>query len=66
MRIHAPFYVRGVWTWITWTAPSDALGSVYGACVAKATAIGATMWDSSQASVMINGTVTQGHPTVFR
>jgi hypothetical protein len=61
IKIHAPFYVRG-WQWHTWTAHTS---NTHAACLDKANELGATMWDTSQASVMIDGTVTAGHPTVL-
>ena len=62
IKIHAPFYLHGVWSWQTWTCQESNLRA---ACADKATELGAKMWDASQASMMINGTCVEGHPTVF-
>lgn len=62
IEMYAPFYVKGSWQWLRWTAHTS---NTHAACLDKAVELGATMWDTSQASVKIDGTVTAGHPTVF-
>lgn len=62
IKMHAPFFVKGSWRWETWTAHTS---NTSAACLDKANELDASAWDTSQASVMIDGTCTQGHPTVF-
>jgi hypothetical protein len=38
---------------------------MHAACADKASELGAVTWDTSQASMMINGTCVTGHPTAF-
>jgi len=61
IKMHAPFFI-GRWQWLTWTTD---IANTHAACAAKAAEVGATMWDASQASIMIGGRVVQGNPTVF-
>lgn len=60
-KTHAPFFVSGRWTWITWSHDLD----LHAAIGRKADELGATAWDASQASHMVRGSVVFGHPTVF-
>lgn len=62
IKMHAPFYVKGRWSWETWTTHTS---NTHAACLDKATELGASCWDTSQASVEINGSCIQGHPTAF-
>jgi hypothetical protein len=62
IRIHAPFLVNHRWVWLTFTTST---ANTHAACSQYATAIGATAWDASQASVKIGGDVVRGSPTVF-
>lgn len=62
IKIHAPFFLHGVWSWLTFTTREP---NRHAAIFDKAREIGATMWDTSQASEMIDGTCVFGSPTVF-
>lgn len=62
IKIHAPFCVKGIWRWLTWTTNTS---NKHAACLDKANELDASSWDTSQASVMIDGTCVEGHPTVF-
>jgi hypothetical protein len=52
IMIHAPFFVHGIWSWHEWHAHTS---NVQAACLDKATELGARIWDTSEASVMIIG-----------
>lgn len=70
IKMHAPFYVKKtdstlthVWKWVVFETDTS---NTHAACRAHAEQIDASSWDPSQASVMINGNVVCGNPTVFR